>query len=180
MAAENDVDVIVQDAFFPTAQRGVLVEVGAARPDYLSISQRFRMAGWKVIAIEPNPEFCAMHRAAGHEVLEYACSDHDADNVPFYVVESQAADYLGEKVSFESFSSLGIKDEFAQLQKTVPTNTTEINVQVRTLNTILATHSPEIERIDILAVDVEAWELPVMRGLDFSKYRPRVTGFALQ
>jgi hypothetical protein len=70
MAAEHDVDQVVRDAFFAETTDGVLVEVGAARPEYLSISASYRALGWKVIAIEPNPEFCAAHRALGHDVLE--------------------------------------------------------------------------------------------------------------
>jgi|ERR1035441_9223207 hypothetical protein len=103
MAAEKDIDRVVREAFFPDGTSGVLVEVGAARPDYLSISASFRERGWKIIAVEPNPEFCALHRANGHYVLQYACSDEDKDNVDFFVVDSNGADYLGGKVSFESF-----------------------------------------------------------------------------
>ncbi len=80
MAAEGHVDRLVLDAFFRNRSKGVVVEVGAARPDYLSIGASFRALGWKVIAIEPNPEFCAAHRAMGHDVLEYACSDQESDD----------------------------------------------------------------------------------------------------
>jgi hypothetical protein len=31
----------------------VLVEVGAAHPDYLSMSASYRSRGWRIIAIEP-------------------------------------------------------------------------------------------------------------------------------
>jgi hypothetical protein len=43
-----------------------------------------------------------------------------------------------------------------------------------TLDTLLARHAPEVRRIDLLVVDVEGWELEVLRGLDFRRYRPRV------
>ena len=49
MAAEHDVDRLVRDAFFAKAASGVLVKVGAARPDYLSISASYRALDWKVI-----------------------------------------------------------------------------------------------------------------------------------
>ena len=115
LAAEKDIDKVVREAFFRNLPqgKGVLVEVGAARPDYLSIGASFREVGWRVIAIEPNPEFCAMHRALGLEVLQYACSDEDRDGVDFFLVDSQKADYLDGKVTFESLSSLGIEGKFA-------------------------------------------------------------------
>lgn len=177
MAAEKDIDRIVRETFFADGrERRVLVEVGAARPDYLSIGASFRERGWKVIAIEPNPKFCEMHRALGHEVLQYACSDKDQDEVEFFVVNSNEAEYLGGKVSFESFSSLGIKGEFAaDLRKTkVKTEVGTIKVTVRKLDTILAGHHPEVTHVDLLAIDVEGWELEVMRGFGLEKYRPEV------
>jgi FkbM family methyltransferase len=177
MAAEKDVDLLVRERFFKDKSApGVFVEVGAARPDYLSISASFRELGWRIVAIEPNPDFCAAHRALGHDVHEYACSDVDADDVEFFVVDSQGAAYLGGSVSFESFSSLGIKGEYAELHETVKGNTRvkAIPVKVRRLDTILEQHEPDVDHIDILAVDVEGWELNVMRGLSIEKYRPSV------
>lgn len=176
MAAEHDVDRLVRDAFFGDTSNGVLVEVGAAKPDYLSISASFRALGWKVIAIEPNPEFCAAHRALGHDILEYAVSDTEADDANFFVIDSRGADYMGGAVSFESFSSLGLQGKYADLYETAKagTNVKTIPVKVRKLDTILATHEPDLDAIDVLAVDVEGWELNVMRGLTLERYKPRV------
>jgi FkbM family methyltransferase len=178
MTAEKNVDRVVQKLVFgdDRARPGVLVEVGAARPDFLSISASFRENGWRVIGIEPNPDFCELHRARGYTVHQYACSDVDADDQDFFVVDSKGAEYLGGSVSFESFSSLGIKDEFRELHRTVEKSTEvrAIKVRVRRLDAILAEHEPDLERIDLLAIDVEGWELNVLRGLSLGKYRPRV------
>lgn len=178
MVAEGNVDLIVHDTFFRNQSIGVLVDVGAARPDYLSISGSYRSRGWQIIAIEPNPDFCAAHRALGYNVLQYACSDEDVDNVPFFVADSHGVEFLEGRVSYESFSSLGINGEYATLlagqqQKRKITITT-IRVQVRRLSTILARHAPDVGEIDVLAVDVEGWELSVMRGVDLAKHRPKV------
>jgi FkbM family methyltransferase len=174
MPAEGNVDLIVHDTFFRDRKTGVLVEVGAARPDYLSISASYRSRGWRIIAIEPNPNFCAAHRALGYDVLQYACSDEDADDVPFFVVDNRGAQYLDDFVSYESFSSLGIKGGYASLLAGSQRTVTTISVQVRRLDTILAQHAPDIDEIDVLAVDVEGWELSVMRGIDLARYRPKV------
>ncbi len=176
MAAERDIDTIVQQSFFPGKGGRVMIEVGAARPDYLSIGAHFRKLGWQVLSIEPNPEFCDLHRALGNDVAQYACSDHDRDDVDFFVVNSNQANYLGGNVSFESFSSLGIKDEFAaDLAKTrVKTDVAVIKVNVRRLDTILAEHHPPITNVDLLAVDVEGWEISVMQGFDIQRFQPKV------
>lgn len=105
---EGELDRIVYEHFFPAAPTGVFVDVGAARPDFLSMSALYRELGWRVIAIEPNPVFCEAQRAAGHEVLEYACGDRDEDDVDFEIVDLHGAVYEGGPVSFESFSSLHV------------------------------------------------------------------------
>jgi hypothetical protein len=87
MAAEDDIDKVVHARFFRGQPHGVMVEVGAARPDYLSIGAHYRAIGRRVISIEPNPTFCAEHRAAGNEIIECAASDVDAHNVPFYIAD---------------------------------------------------------------------------------------------
>ena len=115
MVAEGNVDLIVHDTFFRDRKTGVLVDVGAARPDYLSVGASYRSRGWRIIAIEPNPTFCAAHRALGYDVLQYACSDEDADEVPFFVVDSHGTPYLDDSVSYESYSSLGINGSYASL-----------------------------------------------------------------
>jgi FkbM family methyltransferase len=173
MPAEHDVDLLVRDAFFPN-EKGILVEVGAARPDYLSIGASFRNLGWKIISIEPNPEFCAAHRALGYNILEYACSDEDANGVDFYLVNSLGDRYLDGSVSFESFSSLGINEKYAAIHDSTKTSTHKIRVDVRKLDTLLSQYEPDVKEIDILAVDVEGWELKVMRGFNLQRYKPKV------
>lgn len=170
--AEGNVDQIILRRFFQGQGSGIFVDVGAARPDYLSISALYRSMGWRVIAIEPNPAFCDLHRERGYEVLQYACGDHDQDNVDFFVVDSHGAQYANGEVSYESFSSLGIKDSYASLKDGLDKR--KIQVNLRRLDTILRTHAPDVEQIDILSVDVEGWELEVLRGLSMEKYKPRV------
>jgi len=171
--AEGDVDVLVRDRFFSDATSGVLVEVGAAHPDYLSVSASYRELGWNVISVEPNPDFCELHRAQGHEILQYACGDHDEDGVDFSVVDSGGTAYRGGNVSYESFSSLAIKDSYAQLVDS-ELDIRKIKVDLRRLDTLLEEHASSVSRIDVLAIDVEGWECEVLNGLDFEQFKPRV------
>ena len=169
---EGDVDLVVLQRFFPKQNSGVFVEVGAAGPDFLSISAIYRKLGWAVFSIEPNPAFCELHRAQGLNVLEYACGNRDEDDVDFCVVKSHGAKWEGGEVSYESLSSLGIKDSYAQLASAADVQ--KIKVKLRRLDTILRTHAKDVAHIDLLSVDVEGWELEVLDGLDFQRYRPRV------
>jgi FkbM family methyltransferase len=170
--AEGDVDVIVRDRFFPGRSDGVFVEVGAATPEYLSISALYRSIGWKVIALEPNPAYADMYRKAGLDLLQYACGESDLDDIDFSVVDSHGVGYRGGSVNFESFSSFEIKKNYRKLRKNLDIR--NIKVSMRRLDTIMENHAPAVNEIDILSVDVEGWELEVLRGLTFSRYRPRV------
>src|SRR4051794_5592381 len=142
---EHELDRIVYDAFFRGVTQGIFVDVGAAGPDYLSMSAMYRELGWRVIAVEPNPIFCEAHRAAGREVLEYACTDHDEDGVDFEIVDSHGAVYEGVPLSFESGSALTIKDEYRALHANPDAlDVRRVTVNARRLDSILETHTPEV------------------------------------
>jgi FkbM family methyltransferase len=170
--AEGNVDHIISNRFFPHERAGVFVDVGAARPDFLSISSLFRSLRWRILAIEPNPEFCELHRERGHEIWEYACGDHDEDDVEFIVVHSHGAKYEQGEVTYEAFSSLAIKDSYRALLPELDTR--KIKVRLRRLDTLLRAHAPEVDHIDILSVDVEGWELEVLDGFSLQTYGPSV------
>jgi FkbM family methyltransferase len=171
-ASEGNVDQVVREQFFQNNRSGVFVEVGAARPDYLSISASYRERGWKIIAVEPNPAYQDLYKQFGIEVLPYACGGSDEDGVDFSVVDSHGADYEGGRVTYESFSSLSIKDSYAALKPNLDVKTIKVNL--RRLDTIMAQHAPDVRETDIVSVDVEGWELEVLRGLSFSQYKPKV------
>ncbi|WP_204623524.1 FkbM family methyltransferase [Crenalkalicoccus roseus] len=174
---EGDVDLLVLSQFFPDPEtRGLMVEVGAARPDFLSVSASFRALGWQVLAIEPNPAFAALHRARGYEVIECACGDADRDAVSFFVVDYRGS-YLGGTVTNESFSSLGLRGKYRDYLERlgggrVPVR--EIRVPMRRLDTLLDQHAGGAAEIGVLSVDVEGWEIEVLAGLDFGRWRPAV------
>ena len=169
---EGDVDLVVEAAFFPDpSYRGVMVEVGAAKPDFLSIGAHFRSLDWRVISIEPNPVFCDLHRALGHDIVECACGEADMDDMPFSVVHTNG-DYYGRKVTDESFSSLGVRGKYAELMSPVSRAVEEITVKVRRLDTIL--REKDVGVVDIVCVDVEGWEMEVINGFSRHLYTSKV------
>lgn len=159
--AEQNVDQALRERFFPDYNfHGTIVEVGGATPEFISMSRHFGLNGWKVIIVEPIPEFADMHRRIGNTVYEYACSNCDADNVPFtQVVMDEIKD---DQASCHSFSSLDIKSEYKKLGYN-PRNSKIIQVKTRTLDSIIK--EAGLLSIDILSIDTEGWECEVISGL---------------
>ena len=156
--AEHDTDRIIRETFFPDFDRkGIMVEVGGGTPEFLSMSKHFKDSGWRTIVVEPNPAFVDQHRKMGNEVYQYACSFEDRSGVPFTVVSQQVEAY-GGIVTDHSFSSLEIKPGFAAH---LPANATRKELSVKDAATLAA--------VDLLSVDVEGWELEVLRGFDTNR-----------
>ena len=92
----------------------------------------------------------------------------------FYVVDSWDAEYMGGAVSIkvsprlESLENTKVQKSLAG-KRTIET----IKVKLRKLDTILAQHEPKLAEVDILAIDVEGWELSVLRGFSIGRYPPR-------
>lgn len=169
-------DRYIRRTFFPDlGYRGCLVEVGCATPELLSMSQHFRGCGWRCVGIEPNPHFVALHKARGYEVHEYAAADFEADGHDFVVVEANS-DYSDHGLSAHSYSSLGIKPEYVDYKGGAVRyfRQSKIKVNVRPLDTILKIHCPDVSSIDLLSIDVEGYEIEVMRGFTPDRYRTKV------
>lgn len=154
----------LKNKFYSQIEFGVMVEVGAAGPEYLSQSRPFRDTGWRCICIEPNPNFAKMHREIGNEIYEYACSNFDNKNVDFYVNKNA-----------ESFSSLGISEDMCKSSGycgSYKLSISKIKVDVKKLDNIL--EEAKVLKTDLVIIDVEGWELNVMQGFDTRKYQPKV------
>lgn len=171
--SEGKIDKFLSENIFTKPDyEGVIIEVGGATPEYLSMSRHFKLRGWRVVVIEPNPVFAKMQREIGNEVYECACADFESESHTFNIFH--LSENGGEKnvVTDHSFSSLGVKDEFLNIGNgwvnSIPK--TEIKIPVRKLDSIITEGA--ISKIDILSVDVEGWELEVMRGI--TKINPSI------
>jgi FkbM family methyltransferase len=116
-----------------------------------------------------------MHVAEGNEVYPYAAADFEQEDVPFTVVEDSGA-YTDQTLSAHSFSALSIREDFARYRGGMvhSLNHREIRVSVRRLDTILEQAAPPVDTVDVVSIDVEGYELDVMRGFSPHRYRVRV------
>ena len=155
---EFETDKYIRENFFSDfSYKGIMVEVGAGPPEYLSMSKHFKDNGWRCICIDPNPDFVKQHEEAGGEIYQVACSDKEEDGVNFTIVGEFG---LG-------FSSLGVRYNGSDGQARQ-----EITVDTIRLDTLL--EKLNIDKIDFLSIDVEGWEIEVLKGFSIEKYQPKV------
>lgn len=157
--AQNFEDVMLY-RIFRGCPNGFYVDVGAADPVNLSVTKWFYDCGWSGINIEPHPDF-----------YEKLCAERPRDinlNCGAGALAGEAAFAQLSTMEWSSFAPrVGVAAEAdgSLLQKRT--------ALVVPLNEILSRHLGNA-KIDFLKIDVEGWELEVVRGIDLRKYRPTI------
>jgi FkbM family methyltransferase len=149
---------------------GFFIEAGAndgVRQSNTLYFERYR--GWRGLLVEPVPEL----------------AEHCRRNRPHCLVENTALvadDYEGSTVEmrFCNLMSLvkggmkSIEEEDEHIRSGCDCQqieTRELTVPACTLSDLLDRH--QITQVDLLSLDVEGFELPALRGLDFQRHAPR-------
>lgn len=139
---------------------GYFVDVGACHPVITSITKLFSERGWRGINVEPLPHLIeALEADRPDDVnLPIALSDEDGE-LTLHVV----LDDLQRTTLSASLAELYRADGYRIEERSTP---------VRTLTSVLDEYP--LPRIDFLKIDAEGLEDPIVRGLEFAKYRPLV------
>jgi FkbM family methyltransferase len=165
--AEYETDRYIRENFFPDfLYKGVMVDVGAGPPSFISNSKHFRDCGWRTICIEPNPKFVKQHQDAKSEIYQYACSNEEKETS--FIINYNNDEWYSENNDGVSFSSLEIR------YKNIPNHNTQEIIQVETIKLDTLLENLNINKIDILSIDVEGWEIDVLMGFNSNKYNPKV------
>ncbi|ATS53037.1 FkbM family methyltransferase [Xanthomonas citri pv. fuscans CFBP 6996] len=156
--AQNFEDVILRRAF-SEVENGTYVDVGAQHPIHDSVTRAFYERGWRGINIEPVEEW--------HALL--AADRPDDINLPVVVGSS-----IGE-VTFYRVLDTGLSTMDAAMARQYAAQgarVSETAVPMRTLTDVV--ERAALSTVHFLKIDVEGAEGEVLRGMDFSKIRPRV------
>jgi FkbM family methyltransferase len=159
--AQNFEDILLARAF--PGPSGFYIDVGANHPVFHSVTKRFYDLGWRGINVEPNPRlFRALAAQRPRDVnLNAGLSDADGA-LTFYEV----LDHRHGWSTFHPDAAAAYRRQGVQVA--------ERPVPVTTLASICDRHAPPDAAIDFLKIDAEAFELQVLRGNDWSRWRPRV------
>lgn len=160
--AEFHTDKYIRKAFFSDMNyQGTMIEVGAGPTIFYSMSRHFRESKWRCICIDPNPKFVEAHKKEGNEIYQYAISNFEGKN-NFKIVSS------GWPLENDGISYSGLEIKYDMPNHSYE----EIEVEVIKLDTLL--EKLGVNKIDFISVDVEGWEIEVMKGFSINKYQPKI------
>lgn len=155
--------------FFPPLFKGHALEIGASDGLYLSNTINLEKEGWKVLCIEPNPEYYKDLVKNRPITLNYACSDHNDDNGEIVLYERHPID--GSKP--EPVMALdGLSEEFWKQFCPEATCAGTVPVKIRTLDSCL--EEVGFPKLDYLSLDVDGRELDILNGLDVDRWGLKV------
>ena len=143
--------------FIAATPRGYFVDVGANDPVVDSQSYHLEQIGWTGILVEPQPDLAEKLRATRKaKVFACACGAPDDDG------KMMRLHVAGVFSSFDpALMVTGVEAEHT------------VDVSVRSLDGILAECEAPVP-LDLLSIDVEGFELEVLRGFDLARWRPRL------
>lgn len=124
---------------------------------------------WEGLLIEPIPQLakkCKINRP-GCKVENYALvsKDFEDEEVVMHYADLMSLVKGGLKNVEDEKKHIDLACDIQQIESY------EIRVKATTITNLLDKYRPD--KIDFFSLDVEGYELEVLKGLDFSRYRPK-------
>lgn len=158
--SQNFEDVMLWRAL-KHVKHGFYIDIGAWSPDVDSVTKAFYEAGWHGINVEPNPEFYGLlvEKRTKDINLQFAVSDTSGEQEMTFLSD------LGSGMST-------LDSKIAQRHHDAGWQGSKQKVQVTTLTDIWKENVPSGQAVHFLKVDVEGLEEAVLRGNDWTCFRP--------
>lgn len=148
--AQYGQDLYILRHVLPDVKNGVFVDVGANHPIYLSNTYLLEKKGWTGLAIEPLHDFDKIwHEERTTPYLHYVLGDEEK-TVQFGDCDAKSLSGVKGFVENKACGEVVFTER-----------------EQKRLDTLLLEQG--LLRIDLLSVDVEGYEINVLKGIDFSK-----------
>lgn len=152
-------DVVLYHIFRDTSV-GFYIDVGANHPTYWSDTKIFYENGWSGINIEPLQEHCQSLRRERKRDINLCVA---------------AGEAKGEMTLFQHDDLSTLKKNVAELAEIQRKEKFPgIKVPVMTLAEICSLYCANRTVINFMKIDVEGFEYNVLKGMDFTKWKPQV------
>ena len=140
---------------------GTYVDVGCWHPYKASNTYYFYLRNWKGICIDPNPELIELYK-------KFRPRDNFI-NAGIGAENSSLDYYMFEESSMNTFS-----EDFYNNHKRYSKLVNKIEIPLFSLKEILDKNIDEKDRLDFFDIDVEGFDLDVLKSNDWQKYRPKI------
>jgi FkbM family methyltransferase len=140
---------------------GAYVDVGCWHPVKASNTYYFYLRGWKGICIDPNPELETLYK-------EFRPKDNFI-NAGIGECETSLEYFMLKESSMNTFSH-----DFIVKHQLVSKIIKQISVPLYSLKEILDKNLVKNDRLDFFDIDVEGFDLEVLKSNDWLKYRPKI------
>jgi FkbM family methyltransferase len=154
-------DLILRRMFDKRAT-GFFIDVGAHHPKRFSNTFIFYKAGWRGINIEPNPAAIGLFNSSRPRDINIQAGVSDvASGLTYFEFDDPALNSFDEALVTWRLANT----PFKVVRRSI--------VAVERLDTLLARCLPPGQLVDFLSVDVEGFDLAVLRSNDWAVCRPR-------
>ena len=141
---------------------GFYVDIGAFHPVSGSNTKYFYEKGWRGLNIDPNPDTISEFEQMRPRDINLGIGVSDQNSTLDYF-------YFGANKSINTFDPL-LAQKFAKDFKLEVKE--KMKIPVRAINEVLAENLPKNQNIDFLTLDVEGFELRILKAWYFKKYSP--------
>ena len=155
-------DLLIQYVFHAMGMRNIsYLDIGAHHPTYLSNTYYFYLKGSKGVCVEPDAALLKpfAKERPGDRLLNIGIAPEDGV-AEFYVMSTPTLNTFS-KAEAERFVSYG-NQKIERVER----------VRLRNINEVMAEQFGRAP--DLLSLDVEGLDLPILQSLDFSRYAPDV------
>lgn len=154
-------DIILRN-IFSKKDKGFFVDVGAHHPTRFSNTYWFYRKGWRGINIDAAPgSMVEFNRKRGNDKNIEAAISNTHETLEFNVINHAA---------FSTFSKR-LAEEHVTEGYTIKS---VVRIQTKSLKEILDENLPAGQKIDFMNIDVESFDLEVLKSNDWSRYIPEV------
>lgn len=153
-------DVLLR-RLFNNQTNGFYVDVGAHHPMRFSNTYIFYKAGWEGINIEPNPDSLRLFDKHRPRDTNVNCGvARENGRLEYFMFDEPALNTFDKEMLKGRVSNAPYK------------HIKTIQIDVMPLAEVLERHLPENTKVDFLSVDVEGFDLDVIKSNDWEKFRP--------